>query len=250
MRALVISLVLAAAGFAQEAPKTPAKADQVLDETLKAWEERMGKVDGLSASCRLTETEDGEKAVFTGEVSFMRPNFARLLLKSEADPDIKKKWRNYIADGTDLWDLNHHTKIARASALAKGALDGLVGVVTGRKADDLKKRYELSVDPDNPKQFNAFYIHLIIKPKGEADLKEFKEAELVLWRNQSNPRHAANYMLPARFWYQHVNGNQVTWEFSDLEVKKFANVDFALPKLGADWTVERAKLPTTVSRPK
>lgn len=246
MRTLVISLVFAATAFAQTDPKPANTAAKILDETLSAWEQRMSKLEGLSAMVKVTEVEDGEKAVFTGDVSFMRPNYAKLFLKPQADPDNKRKWRNLISDGTDFWELNHHTKTAVANPLLKGAQVGPVSLVTGTKANEVRDRYELSVDSDDPKQFNEYYVHLTIKPKSKADMQEIKKAELVLWRSQ-NPKFVDNYMLPARLWFQRTNGSQVTWEFTDLEVKKFAKEDFALPKLSADWTIEPAK---AMSRPK
>jgi TIGR03009 family protein len=246
MRTLLISLLFTVASFAQADPKPVNKADKILDETLTAWEKRMSKLEGLSATCKVTELEDGEKAVFTGEVSFMRPHYAKLFLKPQADPDNKRKWRNLISDGTDFWELNHHTKTAVANPLLKGAHSGPVSLVTGTNTNEVRDRYELSVATDDPKQFNDFYVHLTIKPKTKADMQDFKKAELVLWRSQ-NPKFAANYMLPARLWFQRPNSSQVTWEFTDLEEKKFAKEDFALPKLSADWTIERAN---AMSRPK
>jgi TIGR03009 family protein len=248
MRTLSISLLITAAVLAQADPKSANNADKVLDETLTAWEKRMTGLEGLSAAVKVTEVEDGEKAVYAGNLTFMRPNFARLMLKLEADPKNARKWRNYVADGTDLWELNHHTKTAHSYGLGGGVLDGMVGLVTGKKANDLRDRYELSLDLTDPK-FNEFYVRLTIKPKTDADKQDFKKAELVLWRNKTNPKYAGNYMLPARLWFQRTNGSQVTWEFKDLEEKKFAKEEFALPKLSADWTIERAKA-APASRPR
>src|SRR5262245_44975028 len=187
MRIFMISLFVSTAAFAQADPKPANDASKVLDETLTAWEKRMSKLEGLSATVKVTEVEDGEKAVFTGDVSFMRPHYAKLFLKPQADPDNKRKWRNLISDGSDFWELNHHTKTASANPLLKGAHSGPVSLVTGTKANEVRDRYELSVDPGDPKQFNDFYVHLAIKPKSKADMQEFKKVELVLWRSQ-NPK--------------------------------------------------------------
>jgi len=247
MRTVVISLLFTAVAFAQTDAKPATNADKVLNDTLAAWEGRMTKLEGLSVKVKVTEVEDGDKAVYTGDLAFMRPNFARLMLKLEADPKNARKWRNYVADGTDLWELNHHTKTAHSYGLGRGVLDGMVGLVTGKKANDVRDRYELSLDLSDPK-FNEYYARLTIKPKTDADKQDFKKAELVLWRSQ-NPKYAGNYMLPARLWFQRTNGSQVTWEFTDLEERKFAKEDFALPKLSADWTIERAKAaPTSRSK--
>src|SRR5262249_14771095 len=55
MRTLSISLLFTAASLAQSDPKPAVAVDKVLDETLTAWEKRMSKLEGLSATVKVTE---------------------------------------------------------------------------------------------------------------------------------------------------------------------------------------------------
>ena len=81
-------------------------------------------------------------------------------------------------------------------------------------------------------------------------MQEFEKAELVLWKSQ-NPKWADVWMLPARLWFQHPNGNQIVWEFQQMTTKKqFAKDHFKAPGFpDKDWKSEWIKPPTpTVSR--
>src|SRR5262249_20425915 len=89
------------------------KNQNYLDAYLKAWEERMASIQGLETKVILTEVEDGQKTVFTGDAALMKPNYAKLFLKLQDDPTNQRRWRRFVADGQYFWDYDHHGKVAR-----------------------------------------------------------------------------------------------------------------------------------------
>lgn len=246
------------------------KNQKYLDAYLKAWENRMSQVECLETKIVLTEVaanpqNDGgpkqTKTVYTGEASLMKPNYAKMLLKEDANPTNSKKWRHFVADGsTDekgrgpfLWEYDYGRKVARVLQLPKAGVgdNTLMSFLFGMKADEIKKRYHLSIDVENNDKHNKFYLHIGILPKSREDMQEFKKAELVLWKNNEDPKYADVWMLPARLWFQHPNGDQVTWEFKNLTTqKKFHKSDFKAPGFpDRDWKSEWVKPPTpTVTR--
>jgi TIGR03009 family protein len=253
MRSPVLALVAGAVcvgALAGQDPATPAlkpgegKPAAVLDYYLKKWEERNAKITGLVGSCKHTTIEDGKATVYVGELMALRPNYARLVLKLEADPANAKKWRHFAADGKDLWELDHHQKVARVHPLPEGGWSHpLFELLVGMKTADVQKRFDLSVDPDNDSKFGKHYLSIVLTPKAKEDGREFKKAELVLWKNDEDAQFKKYFMLPARLWFQSPNGDQLMWEFKGLTPKDLTEDDFAAPKLGADWKVERPKPP-------
>lgn len=258
----IIALVFAASPILAQEPKGPPpgamseKNRQWLDAYLDAWEKRMGKFDSMETKIVLTEIDSGPpaaKTVYTGEASLMKPNFAKMLLKDSAAPANSKKWRHFVADGTYLWEYDYGKKIARVLQLPKEGIgdNTLMSFLFGMKANELKRRFDVSIDVDDPLKHNEHYLHITIIPKAREDMQEFKKAELVLWKNNKDPKFADRWMLPARLWFQHPNGNQVTWEFKNMTTeKKFMKIDFKPPGFpDKDWKSEWVKPPTpTVSR--
>ena len=238
-------------------PPLSEKAQKYVDGYLGAWEKRMSSIEGLETKLRLTETEGKDQTIYNGEATIMRPNYAKMFLRQVDDPTNVKRWRHYIADGKHLWDYQYKTKVAKVALLPKDTIseNTLLSFMFGMKADEIKKRYHITIDPDNPDKFNEHYICLTILPKSREDMQEFAKAELVLWKNNKDPKYADYWMLPARLWFQHPNKNQVMWEFSGMSTQKKLLVrDFAAPALPdkewkSEWAVnpnERQPAPTTV----
>ena len=236
------------------APLNP-KNQKFLDAYLKAWSERMDGINGLETRIVLTEVEAGPppaKRVYTGEASLMKPNYAKMFLKEQNDPTNAKRWRHFVGDGQYLWDYQYSTKRAHVLQLPKegGGDNTMLAFLFGMKVDDIKKRYDLSIDVDDDKKHNEHYLHIGIRPKLKADMQEFEKAELVLWKSRAE-KWADVWMLPARLWFQHPNGNQITWQFQQMTTKKqFAKDHFKAPGFpDKDWKSEWIKPPTpTVSR--
>jgi TIGR03009 family protein len=229
------------------------KNQRYLDAYLKAWEERMAAINGLETKVVLTESDDGQPTVFTGDAALMKPNFAKLFLKAADNPTDVRKWRRFVADGQYLWDYDHGKKIARVVQLPKDGIgdNTMIAILSGMKAADVKKRFDLSIDVDDSARFTEHYLRITIFPRTKEDQQEFKKAELVLWKNDTDKKFAEFWMLPARLWFQHPNGNQVMWEFKNMTIKKtFPKDEFKAPGFpDKEWRSEWVKPPTpTVSR--
>lgn len=239
-----------------ERPALSEKNQKYLDAYLDVWEKRMKAIESLETKIVLTETEAGPpvvKTTYTGDASILKPNFAKLFLKDSANVGNARKWRHFVADGEYLWDYDYSKKIARVLQLPKDGVgdNTIMAFLFGMKAAEIKTRYDLSIDVDDKDKHNDFYVHIQILPKARADMQEFKKAELVLWKNNKDAKYADLWMLPARLWFQHPNGNQITWEFKEMKTQtKLMKLDFKAPGFpDKEWKSEWVKPPTpTVSR--
>lgn len=231
---MLAGLLLGPAAFAQGDPKArpagppaaPAMSEtnqKALDRFLQWWEDRMAKVEGLEAKVVLTETdEDGRKTVRTGDASLLKPNYSKLLLKLSDDPANAKRWMHFVADGKYLWLYDYAQKKVLVDPLPKEGVgdNAMMSFLFMTKAADLKKRYDLAIDTDDPKRYTENFLSIDVRPRTRDDMLEFKKARVVLWKNNTNEKYADRWMLPAQLWFQKPNGEQVVWEFQDLTTKK------------------------------
>src|SRR5262249_46691374 len=74
--------------------------------------------------------------------------------------------------------------------------DNLLSFLFGMKAEEAKKRYELTVlqPPPNDK----WYYYILIKPRAKADQNDFSRARLVLYKTN---------FLPRQLWFEQPNKN-------------------------------------------
>jgi TIGR03009 family protein len=259
LAALLLAAVTVHAQSPTAPPAAPAMSErnkQYLDAFLDFWEKRMAKVEGLKTDIVLTEAEGGpakNKTVYAGEAALLKPNFAKMKLVDQAASSNSKKWRHFAADGEFLWEYDYGKKIARVQQLPKEGIrdNTAIAILFGMKAADAKKRFDLSIDVDDAERYSDFYLHIRILPKTKEDMQEFKKAELVLWKNNKDPKYADLWMLPARLWFQNTNGDMVTWEFQKMSTQaKLGKADFKAPSFpDKEWKSEWSKPPApTVSR--
>ena len=74
---------------------------------------------------------------------------------------------------------------------------------------------------------DRWYIYVDIAPRNKADRGDFSRARLVLNRDT---------FLPRQLWFEHANGNEVTWDIPQL--KSGVTVDrrfFDKPTLPPGW---------------
>ena len=64
-------------------------------------------------------------------------------------------------------------------------------------------------------------IYLSIEPKAGAKQREFVKAELVLLKKS---------MLPDRVWFRQVNGNEIEWKVTSMDLSPMKPAAFAPPQ--------------------
>ncbi len=111
----------------------------------------------------------------------------------------------------------------------------------GMKAEEAKKRYVLKLALED-----KWYIYVDVLPRFASDKAEFARARLVLDKNT---------FLPRRLWFEHANGNEITWDIP--RVQAGVSIDrrvFDAPKVPKDWKLvpvsADTNTPPRVVRPK
>src|SRR5262249_55554977 len=130
--------------------------------------------------------------------------------------------------------------IPQPKAGQPGVEDNIVALLFGMKAEDAKRRYQITWVPDS-KDSNKYYHYLQILPRTPADKADFTEARLVLTSKEFLPRQGGDH---------HPNGNEVTWDFENLKKNQESGVTaktFTPPNtLPQGWTVDRVQPPGAV----
>jgi TIGR03009 family protein len=123
----------------------------------------------------------------------------------------------------------------------KPSEDSFMPFLSGMKADDARKRYEIKLTKDDEN-----YIYLEIVPRQPKDKQDFIRAQIVFDRKT---------FLPKRVWYAEANHDTTTFSLTNIEKDKRINrQEFAKPELpGKDWKfkkVERTEeQPPRIARP-
>jgi TIGR03009 family protein len=221
----------------QQTPAAPPAAapaeDKALDTHLQSWERSMKDVTSLAAQLTRTDKDRTFETVtkLSGEAYYLRTgtgpsalNLALLEMRLDGKKDIKEK---FICTGTYLYQFLPDQKEIRVYELPKPkpgqvAEDNLLSLLFGMKAEDAKRRYNLKLAKED-----QYYIYVDIAPRLAADRADFQRARLVLSK--------ANF-LPRQLWFEHANGNEVTWDIpvlrNDLKLDRRA---FDAPKPPEGW---------------
>jgi TIGR03009 family protein len=213
---LVFTAVLLAAqlaGAQQPQGAAPSAQEQALDRCLLRWEQEMQKVQTLYAILSRIDKDKSFETTqkLTGYAQYMKAgtgptalNLAMLELHQEGKKDIQEKW---ICTGTYLYQFAPAQKEIRAHELPKPppgqvAEDNFLSFLFGMKAEEAKRRYMLNLVKED-----QHYVYVDIYPRVPKDKADFTRAQLVLNRDT---------FLPRRLWFQHPNGNEVTWDIERL----------------------------------
>jgi TIGR03009 family protein len=223
----------------------PAASDAALAKYLAQWEAKMGKVTTLSA--QITRL-DKDKAFETtqklvGKAQYMKAgtgpsalNLALLEMNLDGKTAIAEK---FVCTGTYLYQFVPSAKEIRAYELPKRkpgqvADDNFLSFLFGMKATEAKRRYTLKLAKED-----KWYVYIDIAPRFAADRADFARARLVLNKDT---------FLPRQLWFEHANGNEVTWDIPRVQSGISLNRrDFDAPKPPPGWklkTVSRTATPT------
>lgn len=218
-------------------PITPQES-AALDQILRGWEKSMTD---LRSFVTKVDRESLDKALQTkdqykGFALFLKANIkddqsrARLRLEKLGKTDI---FEEYICTGTYLYEYVPAQKVVRIHDMPQnkkgGQQESFLSFLFGMGAEQAKARYDMR--PVSAKVPDQFYHYLRIKPKTDADKNDFSEARLSLLKS--------NY-LPAQIWYLQPNGNEITWNFTELQVDKDIPLAWFQPDVPKGWRVERA----------
>ena len=119
----------------------------------------------------------------------------------------------------------------------------------GMKAAEIKKRYDLSIDVDDPEKHNDHYLHIQILPKTQG--RHAGVQRRPSWscgrttRTRSSPTSGC---CPARLWFQHPNGDQITGSSRTMTTQtKLLPADFKAPGFpDKEWKSEWVKPPARI----
>jgi len=241
----------AASGAGAAAPAMTAAQAATLDAYLKRWEEEMRKVQTLSAGLTRIDKDKsfGSTTRLTGSAHYMKAgtgpsalNLAILELKADGKTDVAEK---FVCTGTYLYQFMTAQKEIRAIELPRPkpgqvSEDNFLGFLFGMRAEEAKRRYQLQLARED-----RYYIYVDITPRFPADRADFQRARLVL--NKDN-------FLPRQLWFEHPNGNDVTWDIPALKTGVVLDRRaFDAPRPPAGWKlvpVSRANnVPPRVARP-
>lgn len=211
-----------------------------LDSLLMQWEQRMKGVDSiLVKDCVRTDKDKATVKTWKGEARYLKPNLAALRLVQQED---SKFYELMISTGNFLYEYRPQFKkrmIHQLPPAQNGNFDNnLLSFLFGMNAIDAKRRYELTlakdIGPENP-----HYIYIDVKPRFEADKREFTRAQLVLFQAT---------MLPRRLWFEHPNGSEVMWDLPNMDTTvKLKPSDFTPPEAPEGW--ENVRVPLADQRP-
>jgi hypothetical protein len=110
--------------------------------------------------------------------------------------------------------------------------DSFLGFLFGMKADDARKKYNLTLAKED-----KWYVYVDIVPRNQADKVDFARARLVLNRDS---------FLPRQLWFEHANGNEVTWDIPQLRSGVVLRREvFDAPRPPAGWKLVPVRVNNT-----
>jgi TIGR03009 family protein len=231
------------AGKTPPTTTTPAASSTKLDNYLLRWEQEMKKIETLAAVIARIDKDKsfGSATKYTGSAYYMKSgsgasalNMALLELKQDGKTEIADK---VICTGTYLYQFFPAQKEIRAYEMPKPkpgqvAEDGFLGLLFGMKAEEAKRRFILSLFKED-----TYYIYVDITPRFPSDKADFKRARLVL--NKDN-------FLPRQLWFEHANGNEVTWDIPRLQAGvALERRAFDAPRVPPGWKLVPVSRPTS-----
>jgi len=247
-------LLLGSVAFAQQPPSsppitippkpgTPAEPANLLpkldpqnnrlDALLVQWEQRMTGVEGVVCKCAREEKSkaSGFKKVYEGEARYLKPNYVALRMLQQGKGN-EGNYELYVCTGKFLYEYRPQTKTLRIHDVAPEQANfqnNFLSFLFGMNAAEAKRKFDLTLTKEDPN-----YIYIDIKPRFDADKRDFTRAQMVLF---------AKDMLPARLWFEAPNGDETTWNVSGIDTKvKLKESHFSPPPAPQGWETVRVSL--------
>jgi len=207
-----------------------------LDALLMRWESEMKAIPSVYVKkLQRTDKEVGSQKprLMEGEARYLKPNLAALRLVQVDDPRF---YELMVCTGQFMYEFRPQFKklvVHEMENRVSGFDNNLLSFLFGMSAADSKRRYELTLAKDINEQ-NPHWIYIDIKPRFEADKREFTRAQLVLF---------ARDMLPRRLWFEHPNQSEVTWDLKEVDTSvELKPMDFRPPEAPKGWDTQRIPL--------
>lgn len=190
---LIVGLVSTAHGQAPAPPRVPpaaaakAQKQKQLDAILREWEQRSAERATINAQFnRRDVSKVWGNTEYQGQASLQRPDLARLEMRKvdrEKNPPVFVPHEEIICTGKHVLQYMHETRQIFVFPLAKEerqrALDeGPLPFLFNTRADDLKRRYDLSLRDEN----KTVYL-LAVTPLLAADQDSCSKA--FIWLNRA-----------------------------------------------------------------
>jgi TIGR03009 family protein len=188
-----------------------------LDAILKGWEKT---ISGIENFALIVERRTVDKALAVTDEYKGTALFAKAAKKGEStkallqlekvnNPNVSEK---YVYTGSELHWYNAANKTVRVHKVPNLKQMGLpenaaMGFALGIGAAEVKKRFDIELVTANPPDKHYHYIR--VRPKTPQDKADFTEARLALYRDTN---------LPAQWWYVQPNKNEVTWNFTKIQL--------------------------------
>jgi TIGR03009 family protein len=246
--------LLMVAGLSAQQPAGP--GPNLLDDTLQKWEKAMTDPQTFVAEVQRTDLDKTFNGlnVFAGQLKFMKgrpgqPGQASYFVRKDpqkskppAPPNSPEVYERLVYTGKAIYVFEPDKKVIRfysPPAPQQGkpfddSLMTLMSQVFGVELGQAKRRLQMTYVPAPPDQ--AKWYHFIkIQPLHDADKAQFSEAQLTL---------LAGSYLPRRIWFRQPNGNEVTWEFPNVQINvQVAPAEFQAPPLPQGWQMVQGDKP-------
>lgn len=241
-RLALFGVLLAGMTVLAQQPAAPAldPAKNPLDALLIQWQNKMQSVQTLSADCTRTVMDNAFKTneIYEGTAKYMKPDLAALKLTKRNNPNV---YEQFISTGTFLYEFVPQQKTVRVHEMQQRPGQGadFLSFLFGMKAEEAKRRYDLTLVKGPPQDPHYYYVDIL--PKFAEDKAEFQKARLVLM--------AATF-LPRQLWFVQPNGNAVTWDIPRMDPNAALNRnEFGVPALPQGWNVVRVPKQTAPANP-
>lgn len=204
------------------------QSDSQLENLMRGWEKSLGSLQSVTMDCertakdRVFQTTDKHKGV----VKFLKPKEAKgqAMASLEMFKEVGGKAQlaeKYLFTQGILYEFAPGDKIIRKHPITpqKGGRhdENILSFLFSKKLADVLERYQISFMPSKDK-----FFYLKIQPKHEQDKAEFTEAWIALYPSN---------LLLAMIHFRQPNGNEVTWQFRNVEANVALNEnDFAPPE--------------------
>ncbi len=239
----VLSLLACAFVVLGQAGAPPVPQEN-LDGVLAAWEKSMTDLRSFAVEIERTSFDKvlNTRDVFTGHAMFMKAtgkndgSRARLELYKK---DNTKIFEKYICTGTFLYEYSPVNNKVRVHNMPQNnklggkpqdmQQESFLSFLFGMGAAQAKARYEMEIKVPNDATA-AYYHYILVKPRTPQDKTDFTEARLSLLRSNK---------LPAQIWYHQANGNEITWNFSKMQIDVQIPKTYFEPEFPKGWEVQR-----------